>query len=217
VIFSDSLGLRDRLRFHLRRIAARILPAPSVPSSEHKRAKILEIAKKFGCGIFVETGTFVGDTVAYMVPHFRSIISIELSHELAERAQRRFLRESRVQILEGDSSEMLRVIVPTLQERGFFWLDGHYSHSCTVDGEPLETARGAEDTPVLKELAVVLADETHDHVILIDDARLFTGEGQYPTRRAISRVVRSYNRGYEIYREDDVIIVVPPSAIQGGG
>jgi len=211
---SGKLGVRARLEFYLSKIS-RILPGPSVPSSDHKRAKILEIAKKFGCGTFVETGTFVGDTVAYMVPHFRSIISIELSPKLAERARHRFAAEPAVQILEGDSSEMLATIVPTLHERGFFWLDGHYSHTCTVNGEKLETARGAEETPVLKELAAVLADKRHDHVIVIDDARLFTGEGQYPTRRAISRLAGSYNRGYAIRREDDMIILEPPQASKG--
>jgi hypothetical protein len=212
----ETDGLGGRLRFHLRRVAEHILPAPRVPSSEEKRARILEIAKRLQCNTFVETGTFVGDTVAYMLGHFRSIISIELSPELARRAQRRFLQEPSVRILEGNSSEVLGSVMQTLGERAFFWLDGHYSYTCDVEGERIETARGPEDTPVLKELAALLGDSAYDHVIVIDDARHFTGKGAYPTRRAISRLVQSYDRGYKVSVEDDMIILVPRSAIQNG-
>jgi hypothetical protein len=96
-----------------------------------------------------------------------------------------------------------------LNERAFFWLDGHYSHSCTVNGETLQTGLGSEPTPVLKELAAVLADKRYDHVIVIDDARLFTGREQYPTVKEIRRRVASCGRGYGVRCEDDMIIVVP--------
>jgi hypothetical protein len=195
------------------RIFKRASPARiGIPSSEEKRLHILEIARKYRCTEFVETGTFLGDSVEFLKPSFRRIVSIELAHDLAERAKRRFQSEKTITIIEGDSGELLAGVLETIDEPALFWLDGHYSHSCTVGGEVIYTALGSMVTPIIRELETVLGSEI-PHVILIDDARLFTGHGGYPTLAEIENLVPRLSRKHTVSVELDVIAVLPPQRI----
>lgn len=124
-----------------------------------------EFAQKFQTDVFVETGTFMGDTAATAATIFREVHTIELSAELYERAKARFADTPNVFVHQGDSSVVLAELLPTLQGRVLFWLDGHYSEGIT--------ARGAENTPILGELRAVNAAADKGSVVLIDDLRLF--------------------------------------------
>ena len=42
----------------------------------------------FGCEVFVETGTYLGDTTLRMAEHFEQCFTIELDAKLAERARK---------------------------------------------------------------------------------------------------------------------------------
>lgn len=157
----------------------------------------------------------MGDTVAFMRPHFDTVVSIELSNELALRAQHRFEGDKGVRVIQGDSADVLKSLVPLLSVRTLFWLDGHYSHSCTVDGETLHTALGSEPTPVLKELDIILGEAHHDHVIVVDDARLFIGREGYPTVPEILSRVTAHGGSYETLCRDDMIIMLPRASYAG--
>lgn len=69
--------------------------------------------------IFVETGTFGGDTVYNMLNYFHKIYSIELSHELADRAKSKFSGCQHVSIIQGDSSVVLREICKNIDKPTF--------------------------------------------------------------------------------------------------
>jgi hypothetical protein len=182
---------------------------PSIPSSESKRAILRRIAEEHQCSVFVETGTFLGDTIAYLLPYFDSLISIELSAELAERARRRFEAESKVRIIQGDSAVVLKEVMEQLDQPSMFWLDGHYSHSCTVGDETIETAIGTEPTPILKELDVILRTKTDRHIIVIDDARLFCGRQGYPMISEIETHSRSRGWNGTFTSESDMLVMIP--------
>ena len=57
--------------------------------------------------IFVETGTFTGDSIAIAAPYFEKIISIELSESLWKDSTKRFVTNSKIDIKLGSSSEEL--------------------------------------------------------------------------------------------------------------
>jgi hypothetical protein len=48
-----------------------------------------------------------------------------------------------------------------------FWLDGHFCGGVSAHGD--------KGTPILEELNLILSHRVKEHVILIDDARLFNG------------------------------------------
>lgn len=149
----------------------------------------------------VETGTYRGDTVAACLGTFERIISIELDPAWAALARRRFSHEPRVELLHGDSAELLPGVVRALKGPALFWLDGHWS------GPGSETARGSAVTPILEELRVVLSSRP-DHVVLIDDARLFGSSPGYPSLDEIRQVVEDVTpAGSRIFVLHDIIYV----------
>ncbi len=170
---------------------------PSPPPHIVKQNAIREYREKYGCNVLVETGTFLGDMIEAQKRFFKSLHSVELSPELFELAKKRFLKDSNVFLWQGDSGEVLRDIVVKLDEPALFWLDGHYSGDFT--------ALGKKECPVLEELEAIFSGRNFDHIILIDDARLFTGEGDYPKIEELNALVSAKNNRYKLLVKDDII------------
>lgn len=174
---------------------------------EFKRAEIEKISKQYGISVLVETGTFLGDTVEHFKKKFKKVYSIELAHELAEKAKKRFANDSNVTIIEGDSGEVLKKLTAEIKEPTFFWLDGHYSSEFFIGEEYIKTAKGEKNTPIEKELTYILQSDGK-HIILIDDARLFVGLNDYPTISKIKRLVKEYNPHYNVKVSNDIIYIL---------
>jgi hypothetical protein len=168
-----------------------------------KRKVIREHARRYRLQVFVETGTFTGDMLAAMIPYFDRLYSIELSLPLYQRAIDRFAAEQKVRVLQGDSGELVATILAELGEPALFWLDAHYSGGVT--------ARGTLDSPVIAELEAILGHGL-PHVVLVDDARMFDGNGGYPTRDELSRLVARLGPRHTVAVADDLIRIVPAGA-----
>jgi len=96
---------------------------------------------------------------------------------------------------------MLETIVSSLTEPALFWLDAHYSGP--------STAQGGLDTPVRRELDIVLGSNER-HVVLIDDARAFGTEKDYPTLEEIRQQVTRLVPKSEMSVSNDIIRITPP-------
>lgn len=166
-----------------------------------KQALISHYAMRNRLRIFLETGTFRGDMVYAMRSRFDQIISIELDRELYERARTRFAGYRHIQIVYGDSSKVLTTIIASINRPCLFWLDGHYSGAGTAMGDIV--------SPILDELTAILRHPICGHVILIDDARLFTGEGGYPTLNHLFAITHAYHPTLTIEVRDDIVRIVP--------
>ncbi len=81
-----------------------------------------------------------------------------------------------------------------------FWLDGHYSAGFTAKGEL--------ETPILAELETILQNNLN-HIILIDDARCFTGNNDYPTKEYLKTYVLGKQKNYKMDVIDDIIRFYP--------
>lgn len=173
--------------------------------SFYKRRRIIVEGMKYGCSTFVETGTYLGGTVQSVRHHFAKVYSVELSKELFQRADKRFRNTSNVKILHGDSGIELNAIIPLVVGRAIFWLDGHYSGG--------NTACGATSCPLVAELDVIGRHERTDHVILIDDARLFGADPAYPTLGEAERMLLLINPTYQVTVEHDCIVARPQTSI----
>jgi hypothetical protein len=145
----------------------------------------------------IETGTYYGDMVFAQKDSFDRVYSIELGMDLWEAARQRFGDFPHVEILQGDSGTVLKGLVPRLDGPGLFWLDGHYSGGVTAKGEKV--------SPIFEELDVILDSRRIPHVLLIDDARLFTGDGDYPGIDAVRQYVQSKDPSYRMDVRDDII------------
>jgi hypothetical protein len=133
--------------------------------------------------LFIETGTYLGDTIAN-VSYDKSVqvINIELPDVYYQMAQKRFLNYSNVTLLHGDSAKLIPQVITDLKEPALFWLDGHYSGGLT--------AKSDLETPVSEELQAILNSPVRSHVILIDDIRCFDGTHDYPHLDSILTAIR---------------------------
>jgi hypothetical protein len=165
-----------------------------------KQETIKEYAKMFNAVILVETGTYLGDMVAALKNNFKLIYSIELSNELWRNASKRFRKFKHIKIIEGDSGQVLINIIPFLDQRTIFWLDGHYSGGTT--------ARGNKICPIYAELGAILNSNQNKNVILIDDARLFNGIDDYPKYEELIQFIKNYNVKFDIEKMHDIIRIV---------
>jgi FkbM family methyltransferase len=159
-------------------------------------------AEKYSLNTLVETGTYLGDMVFSMKDIFKKIISIELGSDLYLQARNRFWGLSHIDIIQGDSGQVFSVILPKISDSCLFWLDGHYSAGIT--------ARGDLQTPILQELQAIFSHSQKDnHVLLIDDARCFTGQDDYPNINELKELVSQHlpNHSWEI--KDDIIRIYP--------
>ena len=199
------MRLYNKIKFKLRNY---FFKPVAIPSYETKREIINSYRMKYAINQFVETGTFLGDTIEFFKNSFAKLISIELAADLADRARKRFEKDEHVTIISGDSGKILKEMVKNFSEPMLFWLDGHYSSEFYLGEEFIKTARTDIDTPIKEELLAILSSE-FGHFILIDDARLFNGLGDYPTIYQIKKIVRLSGKQRKVTVKDDMIRIIP--------
>jgi len=166
-----------------------------------KRMVITSYLRRYGIRRFVETGTYLGDTLAY-ISQFEGIYatSIELQNAYFCEAENRFAKHKNINLLRGDSGKILPKIVLEIKEPTLFWLDGHYSGG--------NTGKGNLNTPVSAELDSILNSPIKGHVVLIDDARCFNGTHDYPHIDQLIESVRCKNT-YHLEVSIDIIRLTP--------
>lgn len=192
-----SLGamLRGASRDELKAIRRSLRPQPAHP--DRKRAILREYGQRRDCRVFVETGTYLGDTLAALAGDFDTLHSIELSPQLHRDAERRFAGQPHIHLHLGNSGDVLPALLRTINEPCLFWLDGHASGS--------DTAQHDELTPILRELRAIAAHPVKNHVILIDDAREFGRGKGYPGLGRTRRTIADTYPGWEV--AEDIIRV----------
>lgn len=173
-----------------------------------------EELKKFSpinTSIFVETGTYQGDTTHMASLYFDKVYTIELEPNYAARARDRFKYYSQVTVLEGDSSKVLKELCPKLDKPVFFWLDGHFSGG--------DTAQGEKDCPLIEEVSIINELCIQPCVVVIDDVRLFntnTYENWLGvTRENILKIFQSRIKSINyfpspLYNEDRMVVTLGP-------
>lgn len=170
---------------------------PVPPPHIVKQITIQKYQQKYGNETLVETGTYFGDMVEAQKAKFKKIVSIELGVHLFEKAQRRFRKDKNVTIVHGDSGKVLHELVDKILEPAIFWLDGHFSAGIT--------AKGDKECPIFEELDAILHNKSFHHVILIDDARCFVGQGDYPTIDELKGYIKTKNEKYFLEVKHDII------------
>ena len=179
--------------FHVWQRSGCRLPGPPY----FKQKVVRDYGERFGIELLVETGTYLGEMVYAVRGHFDRVCTIELNEALYSRATQRFRRYQNVETLFGDSSTVLRQILPRISVPTLFWLDAHYSAGIT--------SMGITETPIVDELDQILRHAVRGHVVLVDDARLFTGKGGWPSVHAIDAMRLRLQPTWEISVEADII------------
>ena len=172
------------------------------PSIEENLQKIEIINKhKHGLDIFIETGTAGAVTSSLASQFFKKVYTIDLNFDFYLAAIEKTFSLGNVFPLWGDSPKVLNSILFGVDGPCVILLDAHD----VGDG-----VRGTEEAPVLQELEIIFPsykEKWYRHVILIDDARLFGSNPNYPSLQDLQAVADRI--GYAVKVENDIIVMVP--------
>ena len=166
----------------------------------------LQLRDRYNLRYFVETGTHVGRTAIWAAREFERVWSFELSLDYVRKARSNCKGLDNVLIAWVNSGNELGKTLPIINNPCLIWLDAHWSSDLGYERPTLG------ECPLLDELACILQDK-HLHVILIDDARLFTeappkphAAEEWPTMADIEQLLQGR---YALSIQDDVIVGVP--------
>lgn len=133
----------------------------------------IDLKNALHANVFVETGTYKGNTAIWASRNFLKVYTIEFDKD---RYQKTFIRlsnmihTSNVRMLQGNSKEKLKEVLDKINEPVIFWLDAHGL------GKLEETTTLEDEIPLMQELETIVdwqARTEQSCAILIDDARLF--------------------------------------------
>ncbi|KAA1260985.1 hypothetical protein LF1_35270 [Rubripirellula obstinata] len=169
------------------------------------KESILYLRDAMGLTTLVEGGTYQGGTAKWAAGCFDQVFTIENSPEMYRIAEQNLSGISNITMLQGDSRQHLPTIV-SKNDNMIYWLDAHWSGGVTYGQD--------DECPLLEELEIVFASE-RNHVVLIDDARLFLAPPPSPHRRenwpTLLEITRALPDGWDCLCHDDVLAITPNS------
>jgi hypothetical protein len=151
--------------------------------------------------VVIETGTYLGDFVFALRRDFNKIYSIEISSLLYARAKLRMKNLENVELLHGDSSEILPKLLEGIRSSCGFWLDAHASGGISGSGR--------QETPIEQEVNFIAKHSLSkgvDHVILIDDAPKFGVSPDYPSTGDLQNILWKYDKSWKLQRLTNEIL-----------
>lgn len=154
--------------------------------------------KKFAQGdIFIETGSMEGWTFFPALEYgFKMMYGIELDRSFYDFSKNLLKGHDNIQLLLGESPDILQDICPSLTEQATFWLDAHASGP---------NIRGGKygGCPLVQELAAISLSPIKNHVLMIDDVRLFgSSEWDFLKKQDVIDAIYKINPDYMISYTD---------------
>jgi hypothetical protein len=155
-----------------------------------------EQLKEFLTDTFFETGTYEGRTSRDAKDiGFKRVITTELQERLYQES----IQMSKGYDIEfhlGDSPELMRKILPTVEGKITFWLDAHIDGGNYIPG----VTPDVRQCPLYEELEVLKTLDRKDHNILIDDMRIIgtIGWGVGTVKEILIQKILEINPSYQI-------------------
>ena len=182
-----SLSKSDHFKFWLKVAKRNLIPESykwrcsnySSPSPQHVKIKVLK-SHSLPNAIWIETGTYLGDTTFKLSKIAKKVISIEPQTELSLFASTRLKRKKNVEVINATSESIIAKVLEGISGPTCFWLDGHYSGDVTF--------QGTEVSPISAELSAISSYlRKNKVVVLVDDFRLFANSATtgYPSHTSL--------------------------------
>ncbi len=176
------------------------------PSPDSIKHQVL-INNNYSDSLWIETGTYYGETTKLLSKISKKTISIEADKELFETSKKKLKNLKNVELFNGKSEDLLdKLISENFDFNNIcIYLDAHL---CQDHLKNIQTF-GSEDTatPILKELEIIKKyyGKFEKINVLIDDIRLFYGNYQnYPDKNILVDWCKENNFSWEI--EHDIFI-----------
>jgi hypothetical protein len=156
---------------------------------------------------FIETGSYIGLGIDLAIRSgFETIYSIELAEHYYNECKAKFKNDDRVNLILGDSYYKLEELLNDNPNTQFtYWLDGHYSGG--------DTGFGVKETPLMKELGIILSRPILGELIYIDDMRLYRDFNEEVNFKNIVDIVKEYKPNAIVWFEpsnwdsEDIMVI----------
>lgn len=129
----------------------------------------LKMRDKYNLEIFVETGTWHGDSAIWAAAHFSKVYTIELNLPFLEEFNSLLADFDNIEPIHGNSRTELIPVISKIRRPVLFFLDAHW----TGDAEQHDKIGAC---PVMDEINTINKLCKVNHVIIVDDARLMRGK-----------------------------------------
>ena len=176
------------------------------PSPEFIKHQILNNNNLNEC-LWVETGTYYGNSTKILSKIGKKIISIEADKRLSQLAINRFQKLDNITIINERSENVLKNILDeNIEYKNLcLYLDAHLCTDHIIGSKTFGEATSG--TPIMYELSIIEKDlKNRNNInILIDDIRLFDQNFQNYTKK-IDLVNWCLNNGFQWHIEHDIFI-----------
>ena len=166
---------------------------------------------------FVETGTFLAETLMAVSPNFTYNWSVEAQKDCFKNCQVRTQEPIRknIKLFLGESPEILPIILselddrPEVDKRCIFFLDAHFSGDVDTNSNNTKTHSSEKygKCPLIQEIEEIGKHEEKNHLILIDDVRMMGTKG-WPTIEETLESIKSINKKYSFRYCTDLDILI---------
>ena len=178
----------------------------SPPSPEFVKHQVIK-NNNLENSVWIETGTYYGETTKLLSKISKKTISIEADEKLYNLSKKKLNHLSNVEIILGKSEEILpKVIKSNINfDNICIYLDAHLCHDHLKDKKTFGNEKSA--TPIRLELDFIEKNLNNFKKIniLIDDIRLFNNKFQnYPNKNLLVDWCKKNNLSWEI--EQDMFI-----------
>ena len=172
------------------------------------RDLILALRNQFALKVFVETGTFRGETAEWASLEFEKVYSVEANLQIYDSTRAKLGGIPNLTLAHGESPTFLHALLGELVAPMVVWLDAHWCASAETFGQENEC-------PLLAELDA-LSESKCENFVLIDDARLFLAPPpaphdytKWPSLEEVMQSTFVARRRPHFVVVDDVILMAP--------
>jgi len=141
---------------------------------------------------YIETGTDNGVSLGKAINSgYKNIITIDILE--CEHTRKKYEEHKNVKFIKGSSSEIMWDLIKDINEQIVFYLDAH------LFGEQV-----SHNLPLLTEIDIIAKHPIKNHIIILDDVRLFANDMRVDLQAIIEKL-KSINPNYNIQFADDEV------------
>lgn len=162
---------------------------------------------------FIETGTYIAEAVKLALSvGFEKIYTIDLTDKYKNELHdiyKKDIYSGKVKFLYGESYLELEKLFKDIKYPSIIWHDAHHDMHSDICGK--------YECPILEELKVIKKSGIKNHILMIDDIRIFRSQTHWAKDISFEKILyllNEINSDYEIFYEDgyepnDILIAKP--------
>jgi hypothetical protein len=158
---------------------------------EYSTRLITQILSSFNVELFIETGTYLGNTTEFIAKNFPNIkiVTIEINETNYNNSFKKLCNYTNINCIKGDSSKILKEIDINHCLNKLYYLDAHwYDHN-----------------PVRDELKYIFENSKGNEIIIIDDFKVPNRNLSYdrPLEMDYIKDLLDYDKWIYFYKDKD--------------